>query len=234
MAEPLPEPVELSIVVPVLDEAQTLEAFLTDLFDRPWVRERAEVIVADGGSGDATPAIAADFPCRVLRSDAGRARQMNAARSQSRGRYLLFLHADSRLPDEFAGEFPAGATWGFFRLALADEAPAFRVIERVINWRTRLTRVAGGDQGLYFEAGFFDALGGFPPLPLMEDIALTKLARRRAAPRIVAAPISSSSRRWRRDGVVRTVLLMWGLRLAYWLGVDPRRLQRIYYPPLND
>ncbi len=234
MAGLLAEPVDVSIVVPVLDEAQTLEAFLTDLFGRPWVRERAEVIVVDGGSRDATRAIAANFPCRLLSSAPGRARQMNAARAAARGRRLLFLHADSRLPAEFTGDFPADAAWGFFRLALADDAPVYRVIERAINWRTRLTRVAGGDQGLYFAADFFDALGGFPPLPLMEDIAITKLARRRAAPRIVAAPISSSSRRWRRNGVVRTVLLMWGLRLAYWLGVDPRRLERIYYPPLND
>ena len=234
MAEPLPEPAELSIVVPVLDEAQTLEAFLTDLFDRPWVRERAEVIVVDGGSRDDTRVLASAFPCRIVHSEPGRARQMNAGRRLARGKRLLFLHADSRLPAAFGGDFPADAAWGFFRLRLADDAPVYRVIERAINWRTRLTRVAGGDQGLYFEAGFFDALGGFPPLPLMEDIALSKLARRRAAPRIVAAPISSSSRRWRRDGVVRTVLLMWGLRLAYWLGVDPRRLERIYYPPLND
>ncbi len=234
MAGPLPDPIDLSIIVPVLDEAPTLETFLTDLFDRAWVRERAEVIVADGGSRDATLAIAAKFPCRIVHSEPGRARQMNAARALACGPRLLFLHADSRLPAAFDGDFPADASWGFFRLRLADAAPVYRVIESAINWRTRLTRVAGGDQGLYFEARFFDALGGFPPLPLMEDIAITKRARRRAAPRIVAAPISSSSRRWRRNGVVRTVLLMWSLRLAYWLGVDPRRLQRLYYPPLND
>ncbi len=230
MAGPLADSVDLSIIVPVIDEAQTLESFLTDLFDRPWVGERAEVIVADGGSRDATLEIAAAYPCRIVRSQPGRARQMNAARTSARGRWLLFLHADSRLPAAFAGAFPAGSAWGFFRLALADKATVYRVIERAINWRTRLTRVAGGDQGLYFDARLFDELGGFPPLPLMEDIAITKLARRRAAPRILATPISSSSRRWRRDGVARTVLLMWGLRLAYWLGVDPRRLQRIYYP----
>lgn len=230
MAGPLADSVNLSIIVPVIDEAQTLESFLTDLFDRPWVHERAEVIVADGGSRDATLAIAAKFPCRILRCESGRARQMNAARKRAHGRWLLFLHADSRLPADFTGAFPAGSAWGFFRLALADDAPVYRVIERAINWRTRWTRVAGGDQGLYFDARQFDELGGFPPLPLMEDIAITKLARRRAAPGILATPISSSSRRWRRDGVVRTVLLMWGLRLAYWLGVDPRRLQRIYYP----
>ncbi len=233
MAEPLPDPVDVSIIVPVLDDALTLEAFLGDLYDRPWVRERAEVIVADGGSRDATRAIAASYPCRVVRSEPGRARQMNAARRLARGRRLLFLHADSRLPEAFAGDFPADSAWGFFRLRLADEATVYRIIEAAINWRTRLTRVAGGDQGLYFDANLFDALGGYPPLPLMEDIAISKLARRRAAPRIVAAPISSSSRRWRRDGVARTVLLMWGLRLAYWLGVDPRRLERIYYPPLK-
>ncbi len=234
MAEPLADSVDVSIIVPVLDEAQTLDSLLTDLFARAWLRERAEVIVADGGSRDATLEIAARYPCRVVRGQAGRARQMNAARAQARGRHLLFLHADSRLPDAFAGDFPADAAWGFFRLRLADDAPVYRLIERAINWRTRLTRVAGGDQGLYFDARLFDALGGYPPLPLMEDIAITKLARRRAAPRIIAAPISSSSRRWRRDGVARTVLLMWALRLAYWLGVDPRRLQRIYYPSLND
>ena len=230
MAGHLADSVDLSIIVPVIDEAQTLESFLTDLFDRPWVRERAEVIVADGGSRDATRVLASAYPCRIVESKPGRARQMNAGRRLACGKRLLFLHADSRLPDEFRGEFPADSAWGFFRLELADDAPVYRVIERAINWRTRLTRVAGGDQGLYFDAALFDELGGFPSLPLMEDIAITKLARRRSAPGILVTPISSSSRRWRRDGVARTVLLMWGLRLAYWLGVDPRRLQRIYYP----
>ena len=234
MAGPLADSVDLSIIVPVLDEARTLDSLLADLFARPWVRARAEVIVADGGSLDDTRVLASAYPCRIVHSEPGRARQMNAGRRLACGKRLLFLHADSRLPEAFAGDFPADAAWGFFQLRLADDAPVYRLIERAINWRTRLTRVAGGDQGLYFDAGFFDALGGFPPLPLMEDIAISKLARRRAAPRIVAAPISSSSRRWRRDGVVRTVLLMWTLRLGYWLGVDPRRLQRIYYPPVND
>lgn len=220
----------LSIIIPVLNDAACLEQTLDDLFSRPWVQDNCEVIVSDGGSEDRSPEIADAFPCRLLRGGRGRALQMNAAARVASGELLLFLHADSRLPRDFGDMIPADAGWGFFRLKLDGAAAVYRLIESAINLRTRLSRVAGGDQGLFFSRELFATLGGFPPIPLMEDVAICKLARQRQAPLIIDASIASSSRRWQEKGVVRTVLLMWSLRLAYWLGVDPARLHRLYYP----
>ena len=220
----------ISIIIPVLNEASCLEQTLEDLFSRPWVETNCEVIVSDGGSDDRSREIAAGFACRLIQGRRGRALQMNAASQIARGDMLLFLHADSRLPRGFGELIPAAAGWGFFRLRLDGAAAIYRLIESAINLRTRLSRVAGGDQGIFFSRELFDALGGFPPIPLMEDVAICKLARQREAPVIIDARIISSSRRWQEQGVLRTILLMWSLRLAYWLGVDPTRLHRIYYP----
>ena len=230
MAELLPEKPRLSIIIPVLNEAACLDRSLTDLFSRSWIRQHGEVIVCDGGSDDGSPEIAARHPCRLVHSGAGRALQMNTGSRSAQGDILLFLHADSQLPDKVGELIPAAAAWGFFRLRLDGTAAAFRLIECAINLRTRLSRVAGGDQGLFFSRSLFDELGGFPQIPLMEDVAICKKARRRALPVIVGSSISSSSRRWQENGIVKTIVLMWMLRLAYWLGVDPARLHRIYYP----
>ncbi len=230
MAEHSAEAPQLSIVIPVLNEAEILAQSLDDLFARDWMRTQAEVIVCDGGSRDDSPRIAATYPCRLISSEPGRARQMNLAAAAARGNLLLFLHADSRLPQDFVPAQLDGAPWGFFPVRLSGRGAGLRVIERAINLRTRLTRVAGGDQGLFFARAFFESLGAYPPIPLMEDIAISKRARQKQRPRILAQPLHSSSRRWRQQGVVRTVLLMWWLRLAYWLGADPVRLHEIYYP----
>ncbi len=230
MAVHLPEHPLLSIVIPVLNEADCLGRTLDGIYAHPWLREHAEILVSDGGSDDGSLEIAARYPCRILRGAAGRAQQMNTASEKARAERLLFLHADSRLPANLGAAVGNDAEWGFFRLRLSGDERAFRIIETAINLRTALTHIAGGDQGLFFSRRFFASLGGFPPIPLMEDIAICKLARRRAPPRIVDARITSSSRRWQRQGIIRTVLLMWCLRFAYWLGADPRRLHRIYYP----
>lgn len=219
-----------SIIIPVLNEADCLDRSLADLFSRPAVRSHCEVIVSDGGSSDGSLDIAARYPCETVNGATGRALQMNAAAARARGQWLLFLHADSRLPENFDGSIVDDSAWGFFRLRLDGEHPAFRMIEASINLRSRLSRVAGGDQGLFFRRDVFDALGGFARIPLMEDIAICKQARRRAAPLIVDVPIVTSSRRWQQRGIAKTVLTMWGLRFAYWLGIDPGRLHRYYYP----
>lgn len=230
MAEPLPDQPLLSIIIPVLNEADCLDQTLTDLVQRPWVRQHCEVIVSDGGSDDGSLEIAQRHPCKIVRSDAGRARQMNAAGSTAQGKTLLFLHADSRLPQDFGDMIDTSLSWGFFRIRLSGNGLAYRVIEAAINLRTRVSRVAGGDQGLFFERHFFESLDGFPRIPLMEDIAISKKARRLAAPFVIESAITSSSRRWQQRGIVKTVLLMWSLRFAFWLGVNPERLHRIYYP----
>ena len=230
VAEPLPEQPALSIVIPVLNEADCLEHTLAFLFERDWVNRDCEVLISDGGSDDASVEIARRYPCRIIDSAAGRALQMNTAAAHARGRRLLFLHADSELPPEAEQLLQTDMPWGFFRLRLNGRHPAFRVIETAINLRTAWSKLAGGDQGLFFDSGFFKSLGGFPQIRLMEDIAICKLARRRAAPQILSSAIVTSSRRWQQRGIVKTVLLMWWLRLAFWLGVDPDRLHEFYYP----
>ena len=230
VAGPLPDTVRVSIVIPVLNEAEQLDAMLAHLLALPWVAGAGEVIVSDGGSHDASVEIARRHACRIVRGASGRAAQMNAGSAVARGEYLMFLHADSRLPGDFDAAARLTADWGFFRLRLSGASIIYRVIESAINLRTRITHVAGGDQGLYFRRDFFHAIGEFPEIPLMEDVAISKRARRRSPPVIFDARIASSSRRWQERGVVKTVLLMWLLRLAYWLGVAPERLHRLYYP----
>jgi len=226
----LPDHPQLSIIIPVLNEADCLDQSLARLFALPWVTSHCEVIICDGGSRDDSLAIAATYRCRIVQSEAGRALQMNRGAHAALGRQLLFLHADSALPTDLDEDFPFAASWGFFRLRLNDRAPVFRMIESAINLRSCLTRVAGGDQGLFFERSFFETLDAFPQIPLMEDIAICKSARRLIKPVIVDSPVRSSSRRWHNNGVIKTIVLMWSLRLAYWLGVNPARLHRIYYP----
>jgi len=221
---------QLSIIIPVLNEAECLDQSLARLFALPWVAGHCEVIICDGGSHDDSLAIATAYRCRIVQSEAGRALQMNSGAQAALGRQLLFLHADSTLPPDLDFNLLRGAPWGFFKLRLNDDAAVFRVIESAINQRSRLTRVAGGDQCLFFERGFFETLGSFPQIPLMEDVAICKSARRLAQPLVMQSVVRSSSRRWHNNGVIKTILLMWSLRLAYWLGVNPDRLHRIYYP----
>jgi rSAM/selenodomain-associated transferase 2 len=230
VAELLPDSPQLSIIIPVLNEAGCLDQGLARLFTLQWVTDHAEVIISDGGSKDDSLDIASRYPCKIVHSNAGRATQMNTASKSAQGKYLLFLHADSDLPEDFYRFIEADAKWGFYRLRLSNDAYVYRIIEAAINLRTRVSRVAGGDQGLYFERHFFESLNAYPQIPLMEDIAICKTARRLAKPFVSVATISSSGRRWQDQGVVKTVLLMWALRLGYWLGVDPRRLHKIYYP----
>jgi len=222
--------VQLSIIIPTLNEADCLDQSLARLFSLNWVTDHCEVIVSDGGSQDDSLEIARRYPCRIVHSATGRARQMNRGAAVARGCHLLFLHADSILPTNIDELFPGDARWGHFRLRLDNDAFVYRMIESAINLRSRITRVAGGDQGLFFARDFFQSLGAFPAIALMEDVAICKLARREASPEIIASAMHSSSRRWQDNGVLKTILLMWSLRLAYFCGVDPVHLHRIYYP----
>ena len=222
--------VKLSIIIPVLNEADYLEQSLARLFSLDWVADDCEVIICDGGSQDDSLEIAHRYSCRIVHSASGRAMQMNRGAAVAQGRHLLFLHADSVLPTDLDRLFPGNARWGHFRLRLDNEALVYRIIEFAINLRSRITRVAGGDQGLFFARDFFQNLGAFPSIPLMEDVAICKLARREAKPEIIAVAMHSSPRRWQNNGILKTILLMWSLRLAYFCGVDPARLHRIYYP----
>ena len=222
-------PPRLSIVLPVLNEAASLPGTLARL--RRHFPE-AELLVVDGGSSDETVALAAMDSVQVLHSQRGRARQMNTGAAAARGDYLLFLHADSE-PGYTAAdlylELAAEPAWGFAPVILAGRRWVFRVIEHAISWRSRLTRVATGDQGIFVLRSVFEDLGGYADIPLMEDVELSKRLRSQSAPRVLPWPVTTSSRRWESHGVLRTILTMWRLRLAYVCGVPPQRLYERYY-----
>ena len=225
-----PADIFLSIIVPAYNEAGTIIGFL-----QPLQTLRAmgcEVILVDGGSSDNTQALAEPYVDCVIESDAGRAKQMNKGAQTAQGEYLLFLHADTYLPDgsqwhqQLVNQKPR---WAFFPVQLSSEALLFRVISFFMNCRSRLTKVATGDQSVIIHRHLFVALMGFPEIELMEDIAMSKILRKIAKPWIFDQPVITSSRRWQEKGVIKTITLMWFLRLAYVLKVDAKRLRRYYY-----
>ena len=231
----------LSVIIPVLNEERSLVRILSAF--ESWEPAASEIIVVDGGSTDRTLDIAGDYPCTVISAAKGRASQMNAGADYATGEILLFLHADTTLPVAAAQlieealyrgamdskRFKA-AEWGWFDVRLHGDRFAFRVIEWLMTVRARLTRVCTGDQALFVRHNLFEAVGRFPELPLMEDVALSKTLRRAARARPIAKRVTTSSRRWQKQGVVRTVLLMWELRLRYFLGESPQALHKRYYP----
>ena len=218
---------KLSIIIPALNEADAIARCLQSLPND----DAIEVIVADGGSDDATVSIA-QAHARVVMSDKGRSKQMNAGAQQASGDVLLFLHADTTLPTDAVERIrqciAAGAGWGRFDVRLSGKGLAFRIIERMMNWRSCLTSVATGDQAIFVRREWFDQVKGFPDIPLMEDIALSKILRRKQRAACIHQPVVTSSRRWRQNGVARTVWLMWKLRLLYFLGAPAQRLEKMY------
>lgn len=222
--------ISVSIVIPVYNESPRLKQSLQKLFQLLPAEPVVEVIVCDGGSTDNTIEIAQQFPCLVVCSENGRAAQMNTASQEANGKQLLFLHADSELPEQWYSEVTRFGDWGFFPIRLDGRHWLLRIIENAINLRSRISKLATGDQGLCFRKSFFDDLQGYPEIMIMEDIAITRLARRKSRPVIAKKTIITSSRRWEKYGIIKTVLLMWKLRFAYWIGISPNRLHRIYYP----
>ena len=220
----------LSIVVPTLDEAASIEATLAAL--QPARRRGAEIVVADGGSRDDTLALALPLADRVIEAPRGRAAQMNAGARLATGEALLFLHADTILPDgadeELLAALATGSEWGRFDVAIAGAHALLPVVAMFMNARSRWTGVATGDQALFATRAAFETAGGFPEIPLMEDVALSKALRRASRPACLRTRVLTSGRRWERRGTLRTILLMWRLRLAYALGADPAALARRY------
>jgi rSAM/selenodomain-associated transferase 2 len=223
-------PARISIVVPVLNEAAALPALLQAL--QPLRAQGHELITADGGSDDASPAVARPWADHWLQAPRGRARQMNAGAAQARGDWLLFLHADTQLPPEAATllqqAWQQGAAWGRFDVQISGQAAMLRVVAALMNLRSRLTGVATGDQALFVRRSLFQQLGGYAEQPLMEDIELSRRLKRLARPACLRARVQTSGRRWEARGVWRTIFLMWRLRWRYWRGESPDSLARAY------
>ena len=221
----------LSIIMPVLDEGDGIAGALDALAE---VRGLGvEVIVVDGGSEDATVQRARLRADHVLTTPRGRALQMNAGVAKASGDVLMFLHADTRLPREaerlvLDGLARSGHDWGRFDVTIAGRHPMLRVVACMMNLRSRITGIATGDQAIFVKRDAFHAAGGFPEIPLMEDIALSKQLKRTSRPLCLRERATTSGRRWESHGVFRTILLMWRLRLAYFLGADPGTLARRY------
>jgi rSAM/selenodomain-associated transferase 2 len=226
----------ISIVIPVLNEAALVTRTLSAL--QPLRAAGHQVIVVDGGSTDDTRVLSESLSDRLIRNPRGRSRQMNAGARLATGEILLFLHVDTFLP-KGADQLMIGAMkskrsrWGRFNVRLSGNHFLFRIIERLMNWRSRLTSIATGDQGIFVQRQLFETVGGFPEIDLMEDIALSKILKRYDRPVCLRQPVLTSSRRWEEKGILRTILLMWRLRFLYLLGSDSKRLAQIYERPFE-
>jgi rSAM/selenodomain-associated transferase 2 len=218
----------LSIIIPCLNEADGISGTLAAL--APLRARGAEVIVVDGGSSDSTVERAVPHADRVLSAPRGRAAQMNAGAARARNEILLFLHADILLPESADALIVEGLKrsrrgWGRFDVAISGRSPLLRMVAWLMNARSRLTGIATGDQAIFVRRSHF---GGFPEIALMEDVAFSKTMKRRGAPACLRERVTTSGRRWESRGVVRTMALMWRLRLLYALGADPARLAERY------
>jgi rSAM/selenodomain-associated transferase 2 len=215
----------------MLNERQVLPRLLEHL--QPIRREGCQVLIIDGGSEDGSAELARRAGLVVAGSIPGRACQLNAGARLASGELLLFLHADTRLPagaDALVREALANEvnTWGFFQVRIEGRSPWLHLVAFLMNLRSRLTGIATGDQAIFVRRSVFERVGGFPEQPLMEDIELSKRLKRTARPVCVGPHATTSGRRWESRGVLRTIVLMWALRLAYWLGARPESLARRY------
>jgi len=221
----------LSVVIPCLNEAGIIVQLLETLQGAR--ADGIELILVDGGSVDNTLTLSAPLVDKLIDSEAGRAQQMNAGAAVATGEILWFLHADSVIGGEFPMQIVTAMVastrdWGHFNIRLSGRHLLLRVIEFMMNWRSRLSGIVTGDQGMFIRRELFVRLGGFPEIPLMEDIAMSRRLKRSSRPLVLLQHLITSSRRWEQFGIVPTVLLMWRLRWAYYLGADPERLAQRY------
>ncbi len=221
----------ISVVIPVLNEADRIAATLAALAP---LRDRGhEVIVVDGGSSDGTATLARRAADRVASAPRGRSSQMNAGAALAQGEVLVFVHADTRLPEDadarvLQGLAASDRAWGRFDVRIEGASVFLPVIAFFMNLRSRATGIATGDQAIFIRRETFERAGRFPPLELMEDIALSRSLKRVSPPLCLADKAVTSGRRWERRGVLRTVLLMGWLRLAFFFGAAPAKLARLY------
>lgn len=222
---------KLSIIIPVLNEAAALPALFDQL--QQLHRQGVEILVADGGSYDGSTVIAEVYGYRVIHCAKGRATQMNQAAAQATGDVLLFLHADTQLPDDAILQIRTALVtkkylWGRFNVQITGSSWMLKVVSFAMNYRSWLSGIATGDQGIFIVRNLFNTVGGFPEQPLMEDIEISNRLRRHSPPACLKARVATSGRRWEKQGVWKTIFLMWRLRWAYWRGVPAEILIKEY------
>ena len=222
---------KVSIIIPCFNEAQNIEKTLLPL--QKYRESGSEIIVVDGGSRDNTIEFAQPLADKLLISKPGRATQMNIGAEQSEAETLLFLHADTLLPESMdrllSKALAEGYQWGRFNVRLSGSHFVFRIIETLMNWRSCLTGIATGDQAIFVKREIFEQIKGFPEIKLMEDIVLSKKLKRLSRPACIQQRVITSSRKWENNGIIKTVLLMWRLRLQYFFGVSADKLHAKYY-----
>jgi len=222
---------QLSVIIPALNEAGCIQPTLEAL--QPLRSRGHEIILVDGGSSDATLALCQPLVDRVMQSPPGRARQMQTGADVAAGNILWFLHADSKIPvaaDNLIMQAldSAQADWGRFDISFTDGQPLLKCVAWFMNQRSHLTGIATGDQGIFVRRTLFDKVDGMPSIPLMEDISFSGSLKQHGRPCRVTQTLGTSPRRWHAHGILRTIVTMWGLRLAYFAGISPERLEKFY------
>ena len=226
-----------SIIIPTLNEAAEIEQTLASL--QPLRQQGHQLIVVDGGSTDQTVALCQDQVDVLVNGPCGRACQMNEGAAVANGDWLLFLHADTRLPGNVEellnhGIASSHRLWGRFDIRLSGASRLLRVVEFMMSWRSRISGIATGDQAIFVRHDIFTEMGGFADLSLMEDVEISKRLKRYSVPLCINSPVVTSSRRWEQHGIIKTVIFMWQCRLLYWLGVSADKLHRRYYAASTD
>ena len=223
---------KVSIIIPSLNEGPQLKNFLETI--QIWRSEGHEVILVDGGSDDKSNASLGALADTIIKTLPGRAIQMNEGAKHAQHEILFFLHADSTPGKNTLCALTRGLekskrVWGRFDIRLSGSHWMLRTIETMMNLRSRLTGIATGDQGIFVCRDIFEQINGYASIELMEDIEISKRLKKFSRPLCLANYITTSSRKWEQKGILKTMMLMWLMRLAYFLGVSPRRLSSIYY-----
>ena len=221
----------ISIIIPILNESTILVRNLKNLQSARI--QGHEIIVVDGGSEDKNEQLVIPLIDFFESSPRGRALQMNKGAEIANGDVLVFLHIDTFLPDDGLRAITRALEdqengWGRFDIRLSGQCFLFRVIERMMNWRSRLSGIATGDQAIFISRDLFKKVQGFPIIPIMEDVEICRRLKKIQSPICLSQKVITSSRRWESGGIFKTVWMMWSLRLAYWFGEDPSRLVKRY------